>query len=163
MTLRTSILASAALALLSAPAVAGHSSRAEQEATRQLNLQAASAGALNNPEPKMAVNDISKPGNVPPAAAPTTRVETSVAAQPGAVNLPLSQVNNPPSKIATANVLNADGKTIGAVQKIEIAPGGNPTKVDVSLIGAQDKTLQLDARNLTYDPSDNTITAKDIS
>jgi hypothetical protein len=160
--LRTSILAGAALALFTAPAFAGHSTRAEREATRQLNLEQARLGAVNNPEPKIAVNDMSRPGATPPSAAPTTKVDTgaAVAAQTA---MPLSQVNNPSSKIAVANVLNADGKTIGAVQKVELAPNGNPTKVDVALIGKQEKILQLDARNVIYDPVGNTITAKDIS
>jgi hypothetical protein len=159
--LRNTLLAGAALALLTAPAFAGHSTRAEREATRQLNLEQARLGAVNNPEPKVAVSDMSRPGAVPPSAAPTTKVQTGTTAM--AQPMPLSQVNNPSSKIAVANVLNADGKTIGAVQKVELAPNGNPTKVDVALIGKQEKILQLDARNVLYDPAGNTITAKDIS
>jgi hypothetical protein len=161
--IRTTILAGAALALFSVPAFAGHSSRAEQEATRLLNIQAAQSGAANNPEPKVAVIDASKPGNVPPSAAPTSRIETSAITQASAAILPLSQVSNPSARIATANVLNADGKTIGAVQRVEIAPNGTPSKVDVALLGTQEKTVELDARNVLYDPAGNTITAKDIS
>lgn len=159
--LRTSILAGAALALLAAPAMAGHSTKAEREATRQLNLEQSQMGAANNPQPKVAVNDISQPGDAAPSAAPTAKIETGAQASAGV--MPLSQMANPPSKIATANVLSADGKTIGAVQKVEIAPNGTPTTVDVALIAHPDKTVQIDARNVTYDPAGNTITAKDIS
>lgn len=159
---RISVLAGAALALLTAPAFAGHSTRAEQEATRQLNLEQARLGAVNNPQVQVAVNDMSRPGAVPPSAAPTTRIETGAPAT-ARTAMPLSQVNNPSSKIAVANVLNAGGKTIGAVQKVELAPNGNPARVDVALIGKQEKILQLDAHNVIYDPADNTITAKDIS
>jgi len=160
--IRISILAGAALALLALPAFAGPSTRAERETTRQLNLEQARLGAANNPEPETAVNDMSRPGAVPPAAAPTTRIDTGAAAQ-AAAPMPLSQANNPSSRIAVANVLNADGKTIGAVQKVELAPDGNPARVDGALIGKQEKILQLDARNMLYDPAGNTITAKDIS
>lgn len=161
--LRASLAAGAALAFLSAPALAGHSSRADRETTRQLNLEAARAGAVNNPEPSVAVNDMSRPGMVPPSAAPTVKVQTGDGASSAPARMPLSQVTNPSSRIAVANVLNADGKTIGAVQKVEIAPNGNPTKLDIALIGKEEKILQLDARNVIYDPAGNTIIAKDIS
>ncbi len=38
------------------------------------------------------------------------------------------------------------GKTVGAVQKVEVSPEGKPTKVSVALIGAKERIVVLDAR-----------------
>jgi hypothetical protein len=165
-------MSGAALLLLAAatPAVAGHStraSRAEIEATRQLNLQAAQQGQqqAQAPQPaKVAVTDAAAnvPDNTPPAAAPTAPIQAMqmAAAEPAATALPLSSITNPPSKIATANVLDSSGQPVGAVQKIEVSPSGAPTKVVVALAGTQEKIVVLDANAVSYDPAVNEITAK---
>jgi hypothetical protein len=74
--------------LLATPAWAGHSTPAEREATRQLNLEAArqaqSSNQNNNPGPQIAVADASAnlPAGSPPAAAPTARIESAAIDAP---------------------------------------------------------------------------------
>lgn len=74
------MMSGAALLLLAAatPAFAGHSSRSEVEATRQLNLQAAAQGSLPAPQP-ITVKDAAAnvPDNTPPAAAPTAPIQSA--------------------------------------------------------------------------------------
>lgn len=82
------ILAGAGLLLLATPAWAGHSTPAEREATRQLNLEAARQGQSsnqnNNPGPQIAAADASAnmPADSPPAAAPTARIESATIEAP---------------------------------------------------------------------------------
>jgi hypothetical protein len=148
---RNVIMTGAALLFLAAPAFAGESTPTEKEATRQLNLQAARDAAPQTPQ-QVAVIDAS--ARTAPAAAPIMPVETAAA------NGTLSSIANPPSKIATANVLDNTGKTVGAVQKIEVSPDGKPTKVSVALIGAKEQTVVLDASAVSYDAHKNEITAQ---
>jgi hypothetical protein len=147
---RDVIMTGAALLFLAVPAFAGDSTPAEKEATRQLNLQAARDAAPSQTPQQVAVIDAS----AGPAAAPTMPVETAAASGT------LSSIANPPSKIATANVLDNTGKTVGAVQKIEVSPDGKPTKVSVALIGAKEQTVVLDASAVSYDAHKNEITAQ---
>lgn len=156
---RNSLLAGAALLCLAAsPVLAGVSTPAEKEATRQLNIQAARDAA---PSPQMAAVDKSAnmPADAAPAAAPSVPVQTAASAPAAAVDS-LSDINNPPPKIATANVLDINGKTVGAVQKVEVSPEGKPTKVSVALIGAKERLVVLDAASVSYDAQKNEITAK---
>jgi Flp pilus assembly protein TadB len=80
----------AAALLLAAPAVAGQSTRAEREATRQLNLQAAQQAQASNQAstqartPQFADAAANLPANSPPAAAPTARIESAAIADPQA-------------------------------------------------------------------------------
>jgi hypothetical protein len=82
------MMSGAALLLLAAaPAVAGHSSRAEIEATRQLNLQAAQqAQAPQQAQQQIAVKDAAAnvADNTPPAAAPTAPIQSAKMAAPAA-------------------------------------------------------------------------------
>lgn len=114
-----------------APAMAGEPTPAEQEATRQLNLQAS-----ENAKPDMPQNG-------------------AVTATPNGI---LSSIINPPSKVATANVLNAYGKTVGVVQKVEVTPEGKPTTVSVAILGSKEVVV-LDASSVNYDAHKNEITA----
>jgi type II secretory pathway component PulM len=84
MTMPKRILAGAGLLLLATPAWAGHSTPAEREATRQLNLEAARQAQNSNPQPQIAVADASAnmPAGSPPAAAPTARIESAAIAAP---------------------------------------------------------------------------------
>ena len=150
-------MSSAALLLaVSAPAIAAKSSRAEIEATRQLNLQASQAAAPSvTPAPASQSTGDTVAMNAPPSAAPTTRVETA-----SMDSSTLSSISNPPSKIATANVLDSSGKIVGAVQKVEVTPQGQPTKVSVALIGKEEQLIVLDAGAVSYDPARNQITAQ---
>lgn len=71
----------------------------------------------------------------------------------------LSSITNPPSKVATANVLNANGKTVGVVQRVEVTPEGKPTTVSVAILGTKDQVVVLDASSVNYDGHKNEITA----
>jgi hypothetical protein len=148
----------ALLLLAAAPAWAGNSTAAEREATRELNRQ---QSQLATPPAALAFADASAklPDNSPPAAAPTARVESASIHQDGAATL--SSLTNPPSKIASANVLDSSGQTIGAVQRVEVTPQGQPTKVAVALIGKDEKMVVLDAGAVTYDASRNQITSEE--
>jgi hypothetical protein len=167
MNTRTFVLASASLAMLATPVAAGRSTTAERETTRQLNLEAARQVQNGNQDrssnPQFAVADASAnlPADSPPAAAPTTSVESASIANPdGAAPAILSSVQSPPSKISTANVLDASGQTIGAVQRVEVTPNGMPTKLAVALTGREGKVTVLDADKVKYDPVKNEILAQ---
>jgi hypothetical protein len=96
---------------------------------------------------------------VPSASAePDTRA--SMANPDGAAPETLSSIQRPPSKIATANVLDASGQTIGAVQRVEVTPDGTPTRVAIALIGRDEKMVVLDADAVKYDPVKNEILAQ---
>jgi hypothetical protein len=175
-------MAGAGLLLLATPALAGHSTRAEREATRQLNLEAArqaqnsnlqsdavqnSSGASNGiSAPQFADATVGQPANSPPAAAPTTAIATAPIESPtmanpeGAAPVMLSTIVHPPSKIATANVLDSQGQTIGAVQRVDVAPDGTPTKLAVALTGTDEKSVMLDANAVKYDAARNEILAQ---
>ncbi len=136
------LIGGTALAMLAAvPALAS----SEIETTRQLNLQAARAAAPSQPSPADKAAQA-----MPPSAAPTMPVQT-------AAETPLSEMRNPPRKIAIANVLDSSGTIVGAVQKVEVSPQGQPTKVAVALLGKGDKLVVLDADSVTYDPAKNEI------
>lgn len=159
---RNTLLAGAAfLCLAASPALAGESTPAEKEATRQLNLQAA-RDAAPSPQQMAAVDRSANMSDGAPAAAPSMPVQTMPvhAAAPVSSADSLSDVSNPPSKIATANVLDSSGKTVGAVQKVEVSPEGKPTKVSVALIGAKERIVVLDASSVSYDAHKNELTAK---
>jgi hypothetical protein len=157
-TARTLALSGAALMLLAGAAQAGSSSRSEREATRQLNLQASQAAQTSQPQEAVKDAAANVADNTPPAAAPTLAVQT--ADMSAAPSTPLASISNPPSIIATANVLDNSGQTIGAVQKVEVSSSGNPTHVVVALIGKQEHLVVLDAATLSYDAGKNQITAQ---
>jgi hypothetical protein len=167
MKMRICALASVALAALAAPALAGGSTPAEREATRQLNLEAARQAQNSNQTlqnaPQVTVADPSAnlPANSPPAAAPTTPVQTASIANPdSAAPALLSSIQRPPSKIATANVLDASGQIIGAVQRVDLTPDGMPAKVAVALTGKEGKLAVLNANEVKYDLVKNEILAQ---
>ena len=137
--IRNSLFAGAALLCLAAsPVLAGESTPAEKEATRQLNMQAARDAA----------------------PAPQQQIAAADSTAPFASAQSLSELSNPPSKIATANVLDSTGKTVGAVQKVEVSSEGKPTRLSVALIGAKERIVVLDASAVSYDAHKNEITAK---
>jgi hypothetical protein len=147
------LMGTAVLLLAAAPAWADNSTAAERAATRELNQQQSQMAA-----PAFADASATLPDNSPPAAAPTARVE-SASIKDGAETL--SSLTNPPSKIASANVLDASGQTIGAVQRVEVTPQGQPTKVSVALLGKDEKMVVLDAGAVKYDASKNQITSQE--
>jgi hypothetical protein len=73
------------------------------------------------------------------------------------VPVPLNQVDNPPDRVATARVTDADGTVIGAVQKVELRDG-KPTRLDVALLGSEN-TVTLDAATVRYDAGTNVVDA----
>jgi hypothetical protein len=85
---RNFAIAGAALLLLATPAMAGQSTAAEREATRQLNLQAAqqaqSSNQASTPQPQFADAAANLPAGSPPAAAPTAQVQSAPIANPDA-------------------------------------------------------------------------------
>lgn len=147
-------LAGTAILLLAAPALAGPSSRAEREATRQLNLEQSRQVQSNAPQIVSRDAAAYAPLNSPPSAAPTARVQAA-----SDMSGPLSSIVRPPVIIASANVRDTSGAIIGAVQRVEVTPQGAPTKVSVALLGAGDKLVVLDADKLKYDAARNEITA----
>jgi hypothetical protein len=148
------LLGTAVLLLAAAPAWAGNSTAAERKATRELNQQQSQMAA-----PALADASATLPDNSPPASAPTAKVESANISQDSAATL--SSLTNPPSKIASANVLDASGQTIGAVQRVEVTPQGQPTKVSVALLGKDEKMVVLDAGAVKYDASRNEITSQE--
>jgi len=142
MNTRRIAMTAAAILALASPALAGESTPAEKEATRQLNIQAAKDAA---PAP-MAVNT--------PSSAPLTAMPSD-----SAVSGTLSTITNPPPKIATANVLDSSGKTVGAVQRVEVSAEGRPTRVSIAMLGAKEQIVVLDAASVNYDAHKNEITA----
>jgi hypothetical protein len=136
MNTRMIALSGAAALMLASPAGAGESTPAEKEATRKLNMEAAQ--------------------NAKPAPMAAATPAQDVAAMPSGT---LSSITNPPPKIATANVLDANGKTVGAVRRVEVTPEGKPTRVSVAMIGAKEHVVVLDASSVKYDAHKNEITA----
>lgn len=91
--------------------------------------------------------------NAPPTAAPTMPVQTGAIG----TDTRLSAISDPPSKIATANVLDSSGRIVGAVQKVEVSPQGQPTRVSIALIGKGERMVVLDADAVHYDAAKNEI------
>lgn len=80
--------------------------------------------------------------------APLTRIASPV---------PLSQVDNPPDRVADAAVTDVDGTVIGMVRKVELRDG-KPTRLDVALLGSEN-TVTLDAATVRYDSGANIVDA----
>jgi glucose/arabinose dehydrogenase len=129
-----------------AGAVSRKAAFAEIEATRRLNMEQA---ALNRralpPEPTLA--------QLPPRAAPIAKVETRAQ---GAM-VPVSALTNPPRDIAIATVRDAGGTVVGAVQRVELASSGAPSRLEVAMLSDQDHLVSLDASRLRYDAQTNEV------
>jgi hypothetical protein len=119
---------------------------AEIETTRRLNMEQA---ALNKralpPQPKLA--------QLPPRAAPTTKVETHARD----AMVPVSALVDPPRDIAIATVRDAGGTVVGAVQRVELAGSGAPSRLEVAMLSDQDHLVSLDASRLRYDAQTNEV------
>lgn len=135
-----------------AAAASRKSALAEVEATRRLNMEQA---ALNKralpPEPVLA--------QLPPSAAPTAKVETRAAAiQPEAAQLvPVATLTNPPKDIAIATVRDAGGTVVGAVQRVDLASTGAPSRLEVAMLSDQEHLVSLEASRLQYDAQTNEV------
>ena len=64
---------------------------------------------------------------------------------------------HPPDDIATANVRDADGRIVGAVQRVVMKKDGMPIRIAVALLGDPDHLVSLDAPRLRYDVKRNEI------
>jgi hypothetical protein len=71
------VLTAAAFILAAGPALAGHSTPKEREATRQLNLEAAQQAKNTNQQIASANTNANMQTQSAPAAAPTTPVEST--------------------------------------------------------------------------------------
>ena len=122
--MKTSKIVAMSGAAVLALAVSAHamSAAAERDITRELNLQ-----QQHGIDTSASVTDASTP-NAPPAAAPTHRIQVADATMP--VAAPLTSLNNPPPKMATANVADSHGEIIGAVQRVQISSSGAPLAGD---------------------------------
>ena len=133
-TVRNFVMAGAAGLLLATAAHAGQSTASEREQTRQLNLQSAPQSPM--PGPTVA----------------------SVSPAPDFAPIALNSLPNPPDKIATARVVDETGTVVGAVQKVNLDAGGKPSSVEIALLGS-DRVIALDSVHLSYDQSNNVVTA----
>jgi len=89
------------LALLAVPALAGHSTPQEREATRQLNLETAQQAKSTNQQIAAANTNANMQTQTAPAAAPTAPVE-SAPAQGQNQDQPASPENSSPANPVTA-------------------------------------------------------------
>lgn len=133
--IRNVLVAGAVLVLLAEPALAGSSS--------------------DEPKP------ILQPSQALQAAPSTQTAAIPGTEQNGTQDIApiaLNSLSSPPDKIATARVVDDSGTTVGAVQKVELGANGNPTKVEIALLGS-DRIVALDSRQLSYDEANNVVTA----
>jgi hypothetical protein len=70
----------------------------------------------------------------------------------------LNSLPNPPTALATAQVVDAKGITVGAVQKVVMDSNGKPVTVDIALLGS-DAVVVMDAAKFNYDQGHNVLTA----
>jgi hypothetical protein len=71
----------------------------------------------------------------------------------------LNSLPNPPATLATANVTDAKGTVVGAVQKVIMDVSGRPQTVDVALLGSN-AVVEIDASQFNYDQGHNVLTAQ---
>jgi hypothetical protein len=71
----------------------------------------------------------------------------------------LNSLPNPSTTLATANVADAKGTVVGAVQKIILDTGGKPQTVEVSLLGSS-AVVSIAASQFNYDQGHNVLTAQ---
>ena len=76
-------------------------------------------------------------------------------AQPTTEPVRLSQVIDPPERVAVARVTDAAGKVIGAVQKVELRDG-RPVRLGIALLGSE-TVVTLDAATVRYDAGANVV------
>ncbi len=71
----------------------------------------------------------------------------------------LNSLPNPSTTLATANVTDAKGLVVGAVQKIILDGSGRPQTVDVALLGSN-AVVAIAASQFNYDQGHNVLTAQ---
>ncbi|MCP5411711.1 MAG: hypothetical protein H6924_06200 [Alphaproteobacteria bacterium] len=101
--------------------------------------------------------------------APTAMVETAMntatprsgdtlgTVRPQTELVPVDSLTYPPADIAFANVRGDDGRIVGAVQRVDLAPNGAPKRVAASFLRDQNKLVILDPHLLRYDAVHNEI------
>jgi hypothetical protein len=70
----------------------------------------------------------------------------------------LNSLPDPPATLATANVTDAKGMVVGAVQKVVMDASGKPASVDVALLGSG-AVVAVDAAKFNYDQGHNILMA----
>lgn len=130
--IRNFVMAGTASLLLATAAHAGQSTASEREQTRQLNLHNAQQSQMPS--------------------------QTAASVAPNFAPIALNSLPNPPDKIATAKVVDETGTVVGAVQKVNLDAGGKPSTVEIALLGS-DRIIALDSAHLSYDQSNNVVTA----
>jgi len=69
---------------------------------------------------------------------------------------PVDQVTNPTSTLATDNVQDSTGQTIGTVRSVTTGPDGRASRINVSLTRSG-RSVWIRARELRFDPASNTV------
>lgn len=91
-------------------------------------------------------------------AGPAQAAQTATGSAQDIAPIALNSLPNPPDKIATAQVVDDKGTTVGAVQKVEMDQGGKPLRVEIALLGAN-RVVVLPSSRLSYDQPNNVVTA----
>jgi hypothetical protein len=93
---------------------------------------------------------------------PLVLAGAAAAPSPTAMVVPLNRVENMPERVTATRVTEADGRVIGAVQKVEIE-NGKPSRIDIALMGSGN-TIALEAGSVRYDAANNVVaTSKAVS
>ena len=72
----------------------------------------------------------------------------------------LSDIQNAKTTLSSAQVQDSSGQQVGQVASVHTSHDGKPTKVDITLSssgGGQAKTISVNADQLKYDSSNNTL------
>jgi len=157
-----------ALAVVPADAYTHHpSTPAEQAQTNDLNAQSLSqAQGQSTQQSQAQPSQQTASADTTTASPPTGDTQSGAAGQmtnasgtpSGTVSL--TALANPPQTLANASVETSNGQAVGAVQKVVTGTDGKAQAVDVALLGAQSKTVSIDATQLAYDQSRNVVVAQ---
>jgi hypothetical protein len=85
----------------------------------------------------------------------------ATAARGTAMQVPLSKVSNPKGRLATANVQDKNGDSVGSVREVIVDAAGQPTalRVDVGgFLGVGTKLVEIRASDLVYEQERNILT-----
>ncbi len=98
-------------------------------------------------------------GNMPSG---TTGSSMSSSATGTATMVPLSQVQNPATTLASAQVQDSSGQTVGQVQNVQTTSSGTVSKINVTLSSGSHagKTVIIPARDLRFDQGGNILKAR---
>jgi len=163
MTLKSTILgaaAAAALMLAAAPGFAQTSSSPSPSSPPPYSSSSPSSQGAPSGTDTMQQNQQYPSGT--PSGTSGTAGSASSSATNTASTVPLSQVQNPSTALASAQVQDSAGQNVGQVQKVETGASGKVSKVDVTLSTstASGKTVAIPAHDLRFDQSGNILKAR---